>query len=233
MDARPEILLIEDDSAVAASITDALERGGYRITWESTGGAGLRSAVEKSPQLVVLDLRLPDMSGLDVCRQMRQKSLRQPILILTVQADETDKVLGLELGADDYLTKPFGIRELLSRVRALLRRAYGELSSSESEVLYARDLVIDLQRAEVRRGNEAIELTPTEFRLLVFLARSPGQVFARSQIIEAVWRHDSDPDTERAVNVHVRRLREKVEVDPSRPTLILTVPDMGYRLAAH
>lgn len=231
MDRSTQILLIEDDPAVATSVEDALTQEGYRVRHESTGEAGIRSAIEHQPQLVVLDLRLPDMSGFDVCRQLRGMSFRQPILILTVQAEETDKVLGLELGADDYLTKPFGIRELISRVRALIRRAYGELASNNGDIVYVRDLVIDVLRGEVRRGKKTIDLTPTEFRLLLFLARSPGRVYSRPQIIEAVWRDDSDPDSERAVNVHVRRLREKVEIDPSRPTLVLTVPEMGYRLS--
>lgn len=231
MDRSKQILLIEDDPAVATSVEDALTQEGYRVRHESTGEAGIRSAIEHQPQLVVLDLRLPDMSGFDVCRQLRGMSFRQPILILTVQAEETDKVLGLELGADDYLTKPFGIREFISRVRALMRRAYGELASNSGDTVYVRDLVIDVLRGEVRRGKSTIDLTPTEFRLLLFLARSPGRVYSRPQIIEAVWRDDSDPDSERAVNVHVRRLREKVEIDPSRPTLVLTVPEMGYRLS--
>ena len=231
MDRSKQILLIEDDPAVATSVEDALTQEGYRVRHESTGEAGIRSAIEHQPQLVVLDLRLPDMSGFDVCRQLRGMSFRQPILILTVQAEETDKVLGLELGADDYLTKPFGIREFISRVRALMRRAYGELASNSGDTVYVRDLVIDVLRGEVRRGKSTIDLTPTEFRLLLFLARNPGRVYSRPQIIEAVWRDDSDPDSERAVNVHVRRLREKVEIDPSRPTLVLTVPEMGYRLS--
>ena len=231
MDRSKQILLIEDDPAVATSVEDALTQEGYRVRHESTGEAGIRSAIEHQPQLVVLDLRLPDMSGFDVCRQLRGMSFRQPILILTVQAEETDKVLGLELGADDYLTKPFGIREFISRVRALMRRAYGELASNSGDTVYVRDLVIDVLRGEVRRGKSTIDLTPTEFRLLLFLARSPGRVYSRPQIIEAVWKDDSDPDSERAVNVHVRRLREKVEIDPSRPTLVLTVPEMGYRLS--
>ena len=231
MDRSTQILLIEDDPAVATSVEDALTQEGYRVRHESTGEAGIRSAIEHQPQLVVLDLRLPDMSGFDVCRQLRGMSFRQPILILTVQAEETDKVLGLELGADDYLTKPFGIRELISRVRALIRRAYGELASNSGDIVYVRDLVIDVLRGEVRRGKKTIDLTPTEFRLLLCLSLSPGRVYSRPQIIEAVWRDDSDPDSERAVNVHVRRLREKVEIDPSRPTLVLTVPEMGYRLS--
>lgn len=150
--------------------------------------------------------------------------------MLTVQRDEMDKVLGLEMGADDYMTKPFSLRELLSRIRAQLRRAYGELSSADANMLYAGDLVIDRNRGQVWRGGQALNLTPTEFRLLVFLAQHPGMALSRTQLLDAVWGYDADVDSERTVNVHVRRLREKVEFDPSSPALILTVPGIGYRL---
>jgi DNA-binding response OmpR family regulator len=161
---------------------------------------------------------------------MRQRQLRQPILMLTARQDEMDKVLGLEMGADDYMTKPYGLRELLSRVRALLRRAYGELSAANANQLYAADLIIDLDQGQVWRGRRPLNLTPTELRLLAYLARHPGQALSRSQILEAVWGYDSSVEDERTVNVHIRRLREKVELEPSRPALILTVPGIGYRL---
>lgn len=224
------ILLIEDDPAVARSLQDGLERERYVVTWKATGTEGVSYARDHNPHLIILDVRLPDGSGFDFCRQMRQSGLRQPILMLTVRADETDKVLGLEMGADDYVTKPYSLRELLSRVRALLRRAYGEFARADADLLYASDLVIDRGRGQVWRGEELINLTPTEFRLLVFLARHPGQALSRAQIIDAVWGYAADVESERAVNVHIRRLREKVELDPSRPTLILTVPGIGYRL---
>lgn len=225
------ILLIEDDPAVARSLQDGLTRdGGYPVTWKASGGEGIRFARDQNPHLIILDVRLPDGSGFDFCRQMRQLGLRQPILMLTVQRDETDKVLGLEMGADDYVTKPYSLRELLSRVRAQLRRAYGELSSADADLLHVGDLVIDRGRGQVWRNNQLILLTPTEFRLLVYLAQHPNQALSRVQILDAVWGYDADVDSERAVNVHIRRLREKVELDPSSPTLILTVPSIGYRL---
>jgi DNA-binding response OmpR family regulator len=224
------VLLIEDDAAVARSLRDGLEREGYAVTWTVSGVEGVQYARDQSPHLVILDVRLPDGSGFDFCRQMREMGLRQPILMLTVERDEMDKVLGLEMGADDYVTKPYGLRELLSRIRALLRRAYGELSSADADLLYAGDLVIDRTRGQVRRGNQAINLTPTEFRLLAFLAQHPGQALTRTQILDAVWGYTPDVDDERTVNVHIRRLREKIELDPSRPSLILTVPGIGYRL---
>ena len=232
MSSDAEILLIEDDPAIAESLSEGLGREGYPVHWESTGTGGVAYARSKSPRLVVLDVRLPDGSGFDFCREMRRLGLRQPILILTVQNDELDKVLGLEMGADDYLTKPYKLRELIARVRALLRRAYGELSTTESDRLYVGDVVIDRTRARVARGERQINLTPTEFRLLVFMAQHPGQVFSRAQLMEQVWGYSAEYYDEKTVNVHIRRLREKLEVDPGKPRLILTVVGMGYRLAA-
>jgi DNA-binding response OmpR family regulator len=225
------ILLIEDDPAVARSLQTGLERDGYRVIWKNSGADGVDFARDNAPHLVILDVRLPDGSGFDICRRMRQLGLHQPILMLTVQNDEMDKVLGLEMGADDYMTKPFSLRELLSRVRALLRRAYGEFSSTDASRLYVGDLLIDRTRTQVWHGNRQLNLTPTEYKLFVFLAQHPGQALSRSQIVEAVWGFDAGIESERAVNVHIRRLREKVELDPSRPALILTVPGVGYRLA--
>lgn len=238
LDALPEraagtsqqsLLVIEDDAAVALSLREALLRDGYSVILARDGETGVALARDRSPHLVILDLRLPDCSGFDVCRRLRGMGFRQPILILTVQADEIDKVVGLEVGADDYVTKPFGLRELLSRIRALLRRAFGELAA-DGNVIYVADLAIDRGRGQVWRGHELLNLTPTELKLLTFLARNRGQALTRSQILDAVWGYASDPESEKTVNVHVRRLREKVELDPSRPALILTVPGIGYRL---
>ncbi|MEW5720577.1 MAG: response regulator transcription factor [Chloroflexota bacterium] len=225
------LLVIEDDPAIARSLQDGLVRDGYTVTWKNNGADGIAFAREHNPQLIILDVRLPDGSGLDFCRQMRARGIRQPILMLTVQRDEIDKVLGLEMGADDYLTKPYSLRELLARVRALLRRAYGELSSTETNVIFVRDLTIDLARAQVLRGDQPLALTPTEFRLLIYLAQNAGQALTRDQILQAVWGHTAEIEDDRTVNVHIRRLREKVEIDPSRPSLILTVPGIGYRLS--
>jgi DNA-binding response OmpR family regulator len=231
MNQATQILLIEDDPAVARSLQDGLERDGYEVIWKETGSAGVQYAREHSPHLIILDVRLPDSSGFDVCRELRQLKLRQPILILTVRRDEVDKVLGLEMGADDYMTKPYSLRELLSRVRALLRRAYGELAATDGDLLYAADLVIDRGRGQVWRGDHPLSLTPTEFRLLTFLAQHREQAVSRQQILDAVWGYTAEIESERTVNVHIRRLREKVEHDPSRPQLILTVPGIGYRFS--
>jgi len=224
------ILIVEDDPGVAQSLQAGLEREGYSVTWKDTGAAGIVYARDRNPHLILLDVRLPDISGFDVCRQIRQLGLRQPVLMLTARRGEIDRVLGLEIGADDYITKPYSLRELLSRIRAHLRRAYGELSSASADVLYVHDLVIDRGRGTVSRGDRIIHLTPIEFRLLVYLAQHPGQALSRSQIIDGVWGYDAEIESDRTINVHVRHLREKIETDPSRPTMILTVPGIGYRL---
>jgi len=228
MDNKTNILLIEDDPAVARSLSIGLQRDGYNVVWKSLGKDGISHAHKYRPHLIILDVRLPDGSGFDVCRRLRQAGLHQPILILTVQSDEIDKILGLEIGADDYMTKPFSLRELLTRIRALLRRSYGEFASVRSNLLFVGDLTIDLNRSEVKRLDARLDLTPTEFKLFVFLAQHPGQALSRNQITDTIW--GVDEQAANAVNVYVRRLREKVEVDPSRPTLILTVPGVGYRL---
>jgi DNA-binding response OmpR family regulator len=225
------ILVIEDDPAIGQSLLDGFKQHGFRADLCNTGSSGVEYAQKHSPHLIVLDIRLPDGSGFDVCRKMRSLGLHQPIIMLTAQHDELDKVLGLEMGADDYMTKPFSLRELVSRVRAQLRRAYGDYSSTESAVLVINDLVLELATGQVRRGDETINLTPTEFRLLSYLARHRGQALTRSRIVEAVWGFAPDVESEKTVNVHIRRLREKIELKPDQPSLILTVPGIGYRMA--
>jgi len=226
-----QILVVEDDPGVAAGLVESLSLEGFEVRWEATC-AGALDWVRRGPtHLVILDVRLPDGSGFDVLRRMRASGLRHPILMLTVQADEIDKVLGLELGADDYLTKPFLIRELVARTHALLRRSYGDLSSAESDVLYIGDLVVDLGRACVTRDGQSLALTATEYRLLIFLGRHPGKVFSRSTLIEEVWGSDEHFYDENTVSVQVRRLREKIERDPSDPAIVLTVPGLGYKAA--
>lgn len=229
---QPQILIIEDDPVVARSLQAGLTREGFAITWKSSGAEGVECAQKGSPHLVLLDIRLPDGSGFDFCRQMRQIGLRQPVIMLTARFDEMDKVLGLEMGADDYVTKPFGLRELVSRIRAQLRRAYGDYANAESEIMIVADLVLDLTTGQARRGEQIIPLTPTEFRLLTYLARHRGQALTRTQIVESVWGFAPDLESEKTIKVHIRHLREKIENDPSRPRLLLTVSGIGYRLAS-
>ncbi|HLO30929.1 MAG TPA: response regulator transcription factor [Anaerolineales bacterium] len=228
---QSQILIVEDEPVVARSLQAGLSREGFAVTWKSTGGEGVEYARQASPHLVLLDIRLPDGSGFDFCRQMRQMGLRQPVIMLTARYDEMDKVLGLEMGADDYVTKPFGLRELVSRIRAQLRRAYGDYAVAESATLVVADLVLDLASGQVRRGEQVIVLTPIEFRLLSYLARHRGQALTRQQIVEDVWGFAPDLESEKSIKVHIRHLREKIENDPSHPELLLTVPGVGYRLA--
>jgi DNA-binding response OmpR family regulator len=224
------ILLIEDDPAIGQSLMDGFKHHGFEPILCTTGSSGLEFARKHSPHLVVLDIRLPDGSGFDVCKQMRAAGIKQPVIMLTAQGEEMDKVLGLEMGADDYVTKPFGLRELVSRVRAQLRRAYGDYASGESDSVVIDDLVLEPATGQVRRGEQAIGLTPIEFRLLNHLARHRGQALSRAQIVDAVWGYAPDLESEKSVNVHIRRLREKIELKPEEPSIILTVPGIGYRL---
>lgn len=225
------LLIVEDDADVADALREALRQDGYAVHWELTGQGGIAYVRDHAPHLVVLDVRLPDMSGFDVCSTLRRMKLRLPILMLTARREEVDKVVGLEVGADDYVTKPFGLSELRSRIRALLRRSYGELAGGDGELSYVGDLVIDRTRGQVTRAGQNLHLTPTEFRLLLVLAQHAGQVLTRAQLLDMVWGWAPDLESEKTVNVHVRRLREKIEADPANPTLILTVPGLGYRLA--
>jgi len=225
-----QILIIEDDPAIGQSLLAGLEQHGFRPHICVTGASGVDYARQHSPHLIILDVRLPDGSGFDFCRQMRQMSLRQPVIILTAQQDEIDKVLGLEMGADDYMTKPFSLRELVSRIRAQLRRTYGDYANVEGAALIVGALVLDQNTAQALRDGKPLNLTPIEFRMLTYLARHRGQALARQQIVEAVWGYVPDLESEKAVNVHIRRLREKIEPDPAQPSILLTVPGVGYRL---
>jgi DNA-binding response OmpR family regulator len=226
------ILVVEDDPAVARSLQIALQREGYTILAASTGMEALALARSASPSLVLLDLRLPDLSGFDVCRRLRSEGLRMPILMLTARDEEADKVVGLELGADDYVVKPYSLRELLSRIRAQLRRAYGELADQAGTArLIVGPLELDQDRMQLRRDGQLVELTPIEFRLLRFLATNPDRAFDRESLIAAVWGYEGGIDSQRTVDVHVRHLRQKIEREPSRPELLVTVRGVGYMLA--
>lgn len=224
------ILIVEDEPAVARGLEYGLTSEGFHVLRAETGEKALALARSRDPHLILLDIRLPDMSGFDVCRQLRAEGLRQPILILTARDEELDRVMGLELGADDYVVKPYRLRELIARIRALLRRAYGELAAPiKGGRLRFGDIELDLERLQVRRGGNPVELTPTEFRLLRYLVSNPQRPFSRAELIETIWGYDSDIGSERTVDVHIRHLREKLEDDPTNPRWLVTVRGVGYK----
>jgi two-component system response regulator VicR len=228
--AGERILIVEDERAVARGLEYGLRAEGFETLWAATGQQALDLVHSQNPQLLLLDIRLPDISGFDVCRQLRAEGRRQPILMLTARDEETDRVLGLELGADDYVVKPYSLREVISRVRALLRRAYGELAAASGGArLGFGDVVLDLERLQVYRGGQLVYLTPIEFRLLRYLVSNPERPFSRAELIEAVWGYDSEVSHDRTVDVHVRHLREKLEEDPARPRWLVTVWGIGYK----
>ena len=229
-----KILIVEDDLTLLETLEYNLLRQQYQVYKAMDGQTGLQVARQQQPDLVVLDLMLPGLSGLEVCRILRQET-SVPILILTARAEEVDKVVGLEMGADDYITKPFSMRELVARVKAMLRRvrlnrqeAETETRAPKSEQLVFDELQIDLGRREVRRGPDILHLKPQVYELLVFLARNRGIALSRDLILERVWGWDFDGGT-RTVDVHVRWLRSKIERDPANPTRIITVRGVGYR----
>jgi DNA-binding response OmpR family regulator len=226
------ILIVEDEYAVARGVQYALQQEGYAVTVARSGEEGLEFATQQAPDLVILDVRLPGMDGFEVLRRLRSTGSKAPVLFLTARDDEVDKVIGLELGADDYLTKPFGLRELMSRIKALLRRAYGDLSDAVGgRIIRHRDLVIDLERRRVQRGDRRIALTATEFDILRHLASRPGRVYTRSELLELIRDYDALDQDEKTINVHVSHLREKLEDDPADPAFILTVRGVGYAFA--
>jgi DNA-binding response OmpR family regulator len=230
---KSTIMVVEDDLTLLETLEYNLAGEGYEVITAADGLTALEIAHEEKPDLIVLDLMLPRLDGFEVCRILRRET-SVPILMLTARADEVDRVVGLEVGADDYLTKPFSMRELLARVKALLRRV--RLTREEmaveqgmpgTEQLAFDDLVIDLDRREVLVRDESLRLKPKEFELLVFLARHPGMALSRDLLLERVWGWDYGGGS-RTVDVHVRWLREKVEADPASPERIVTVRGVGY-----
>lgn len=227
-----KILIVEDEPTLQETLAYNLEKQGYHIEVASDGKSALDKFRRTAPQLVVLDIMLPVLDGFEVCRVLRQES-NVPILILTAKDEEIDRVIGLEIGADDYLTKPFSMREFLARVKALLRRVRMDRSEApeveiSKEILHFDDLEIDLTRREVRLSSKPINLKPKEYELLLFLARHKGQVLSRELILQRVWGWDFSGGS-RTVDVHVRWLREKIEADPTNPHRIVTVRGAGYR----
>ncbi|MCB0116357.1 MAG: response regulator transcription factor [Caldilineaceae bacterium] len=225
-----KILIVEDERAVARGLEYGLRDAGFEVQWAENGLRALELADEWQPHLVALDIRLPDISGYDVCRRLRGQGHRQPVLMLTARDEEVDKILGLELGADDYVVKPYSLREVTSRIRALLRRAYGELAlNSGPATITFGPIEIDLERMWVRRHGDLVDLTPTEFRLLRQLVANPDRPISRDALIEAVWGYDGDLGNDRTIDVHMRHLRQKLEDDPGNPRFLLTVRGVGYK----
>ncbi|MEN6370476.1 MAG: response regulator transcription factor [Armatimonadota bacterium] len=227
---KGKILIVDDDEDILRLVGGALKVRGYDIVTASTGAGGVALAVAEQPDLIILDIELPDMSGTDVCQQIRLTNL-VPILFLTVRSDETDVVLGLGVGADYYVTKPFKVPELIAGVEAALRRetVYAERKKHRSSIS-VKDLQIDLSAFEVRKKGEPVQLTTTEFKLLQTLAEHPGRVLTRDQLLDCVWDLRAEGIYTRTVDVHIGRLRKKIEDDPSRPQYIVTVAGLGYKM---
>jgi two-component system alkaline phosphatase synthesis response regulator PhoP len=224
------ILIVEDEYAVARGLQYGLETEGYDVIWAENGQKALEFTRDHHPHLILLDIRLPDISGFDVCRQLRAEGARMPVVMLTARDESVDKVLGLELGADDYIVKPFDLRELIARIRAHLRRAYGDLSeaSKEARIIFG-EIEIDPQKMQVTRRGKPVILTPIEFRLLLFLVSHRNRPISREALIDAVWDYPTDIGSNRMVDVHIRHLREKLEDDPANPKWIITVRGIGYK----
>lgn len=225
------IMLVEDEAAIAAFVQTALEREGYTVHAVDDGAAALTRIRSHPPDLILLDLMLPRVGGLEVCRAVRTYRNYIPIIMLTAKSEEVDKIIGLEIGADDYITKPFSARELVARVRAVLRLAQQTGGRSLRQTIRAGDLEIDLEGRVVNIAGQPVHLSPKEFDLLATLARQPGRVFGREMLLERVWGYDYLGES-RTVDVHIQRLRGKIELDPAAPRYLLTVRGVGYKFAA-
>ncbi|ADJ26483.1 two component transcriptional regulator, winged helix family [Dehalogenimonas lykanthroporepellens BL-DC-9] len=224
-----KVLIVEDDPNLLKTLKYNLNKESYDVVIAADGEQALEVARKEKPDLILLDIMLPKLSGFEVCRILR-KEMNSPILMLTAKADETDKIVGLEIGADDYVTKPFSMRELIARVRAMLRRTQiMETKPSEDKIIKIGDIRVDIDRHQASLAEVILELKPKEFDLLAFLARNKGLVFSREQLLEKVWGYDYAGDT-RTVDVHIRWLRQKIENDPGNPTYLVTVRGTGYKL---
>jgi two-component system alkaline phosphatase synthesis response regulator PhoP len=224
-----KILIVEDDASLILGLESALQDDGYETYTARTGKEGFRQAKEYQPDLLILDLMLPGMSGLEICKRLRDEGVKTPVIMLTSKAEENDKVLGLELGADDYVTKPFSVRELLARVRAHLRREGSTITAAEAvpEKFCFGAVVVDFKRHEVYNGGKLQTLTNREFRLLEFCIRHPGELLTRDRLLNEIWGYDVYPTT-RTVDNHILRLRKYIEPDPENPRYIKTVRGAGY-----
>ena len=221
------ILVVEDEATLSAALSYNLRKHGFNVVSAADGLEGLRAAQHDRPDVILLDIMLPKMDGIEVCRRLRAES-DVPILMLTAKSEEVDTVIGLEMGADDYMTKPFSMRELLARVRALLRRSASRDGGTDENRIVTGDLDLDLRGRTVVRGGAELALKPKEFDLLYFLAKNSGQVFTREQLLEQVWGYEFFGGS-RTVDVHVRWVREKIEAVPAQPRHLLTVRGVGYK----
>jgi DNA-binding response OmpR family regulator len=222
----PRILIVEDEPDIVHALELNLTAEGFGVTSATSGPAGLEAALREAPDLVLLDVMLPGMNGLDVCRELRRRHFDRPIIMLTARSAEVDRVVGLEIGADDYVTKPFGIRELLARIRVRLRRHDG--ANGRDAVLRFGDVQVDFDRHEAEKGGRRVELTGKEFEVLRLLASNRGRIVSRERLLEEVWGYEHFPTT-RTVDNHILRLRQKLEEDPSDPRFILSVYGEGYK----
>ncbi len=227
MNDKPRILVVEDEPSLALTVSDRLLSEGYEVETAADGDRGLARVLEGGFDLVLLDVMLPGKNGFDVCRDLRQRRIDVPVLMLTARGEVFDRVVGLKLGADDYVVKPFEMVELLARIEALLRRARTPISAASGHYVFG-EIQIDFQRSEVQSGGVPIPLSALEFKLLAYLIERRGQVIGRDQLLDEVWGYDSDAFT-RTVDVHVASLRQKTEMNPSRPQFILTVRGRGYK----
>ncbi len=226
MEEKKTVLIVEDEKSIVDILRFNLEKEGYRCCAAYDGEAGLNAALTEHPDLILLDVMLPKMIGFDVCRALREKGDNVPVIILTAREEEEDKVLGLEIGADDYITKPFSMRELMARVKANIRRTAMRSGGSETET--SGSFVINTENYQVTKNGKPLDLTQREYELLTFLAANPGKVYSRGDLMEQVWNNGYVGDDVRTVDVTVRRLREKIEDDPANPTRILTRRGVGY-----
>jgi two-component system alkaline phosphatase synthesis response regulator PhoP len=220
------VLIIEDEPDMVLGLRDNFEFEGYDVLVARDGSEGLKRAMSDSPDVILLDIMLPRMSGLDVCRQLRSNGVDTPIIMLTARGQEIDKVIGLEMGADDYVTKPFSIKELLARVRAHLRRARKQVADIESYIF--GDVNLNFKKYQATRGEQEIELSPREFELLKYFIQHRGETITRDQLLDDVWGYDNYPFT-RTVDNHIAKLRQKVEPVPAEPKYIITVHRVGYK----
>ena len=223
----PRVLIIEDDAAMAVALRDGFRYEGYDVAVANDGVTGLELAREDPPDLLILDVMLPRMNGHDVCRELRQAGSQLPIIMLTARGQEIDKVLGLKLGADDYVTKPFGFLELMARAEALLRRTGPRETADGGECRFG-DVTVDFDRGQAHKSGEELILTPRELRLLRYFVEHRGRVVTREELLDAVWDYDSPPLT-RTVDMHVAKLRKKIEDNPADPRHIVTVHRVGYK----